>query len=411
MSLAFEALRLPQYRRLVLGFLLTMVADNVEHVVSYWVLFQKFNSPVLGGFAVVSHWLPYVLFSLPVGALAERVDARRMIQLGLAMFMVCSLGWAVLFLTDSLQVWQAMVLLLMHGLAGVFWNIATQVILYDLVGPATLPSAVRTLATTRYLGLIVGPGVGGGLMLWLGPEYGLIANVLLYLPNMIWLIRAPCGPSHRAAGAGAPSRPFKGFGDLAETWQEVKQHRPMWMMILLAAGASWFISNSYQAQMPAFAKDIGHIDPGLTYSLLLAADALGALVAGLLWESLGQRSPPTPRKAVAYALLWALAMGLFAISEQYHVALILLFIAGFAELTSNSGAQAIVQTTAPLHIRGRVIGLFNMAALGLRFGSGLTVGVLGGWLGIHGSLLAAAGGFIVFLLILNWRFARPAHAA
>jgi MFS family permease len=411
MSLAFEALRLPQYRRLVLGFLLTMVADNVEHVVSYWVLFQKFNSPVLGGFAVVSHWLPYVLFSLPVGALAERVDPRRMIQLGLAMFMLCSLGWAVLFLSDSLQIWQAMVLLLMHGLAGVFWNIATQVILYDLVGPATLPSAVRTLATTRYLGLIVGPGVGGVLMWWLGPEYSLIVNVILYLPNMIWLIHAPCGPDHGSTSGRAPSRPFKGLRDLTETWREVTQHRSMGMMILLAAGASWFISNSYQAQMPAFAKDMGHVDPGLTYSLLLAADALGALFAGLLWEYLGQRSPPTTGKAMGYALLWSVSMGLFAVADHYHIALILLFVAGFAELTSNSCAQAIVQTKAPLHIRGRVIGLFNMAALGLRFGSGLTVGVLGGWLGIHGSLLAAACGFICFLMILKWRFAKPGHAA
>ena len=49
----FEALRLPQYRRMILGFLLTMMADNVEHVVSYWVMFQKFDSPMLGGFAVV----------------------------------------------------------------------------------------------------------------------------------------------------------------------------------------------------------------------------------------------------------------------------------------------------------------------------------------------------------------------
>jgi hypothetical protein len=248
-------------------------------------------------------------------------------------------------------------------------------------------------------------------MLGLGPEYSLIANVLLYLPNMIWLINAPCGPSHRLAHERAPSRPFKGLHDLVETWTEVTRHRSMWMMMLLAAGASWFISNSYQAQMPAFAKDMGHVDPGLTYSLLLAADALGALLAGLFWEYLGQRSPPTTGRALGYALLWSVSMGLFAIADQYHIALILLLVAGFAELTSNASAQAIVQTQAPVHIRGRVIGLFNMAALGLRFGSGLTVGVLGGWLGIHGSLLAAACGFTCFLAMLRWHFAKPTPAA
>ena len=50
-----------------------MMADNIEHVISYWMLFQKFHSPALGGFAVVSHWLPFLLFSVPVGALAESV--------------------------------------------------------------------------------------------------------------------------------------------------------------------------------------------------------------------------------------------------------------------------------------------------------------------------------------------------
>ena len=61
-------------------------------------------------------------------------------------------------------------------------------------------------------------------------------------------------------------------------------------------------------------------------------------------------------------------------------------------------------TSAPLHIRGRVIGLFNMAALGLRFGSGLMVGVMGGWLGIHGSLVAACLSFVAFLLFLQLHF-------
>ena len=185
---------------------------------------------------------------------------------------------------------------------------------------------------------------------------------------------------------------------------EVMQHRSMWKMMLLAGGASWFISSSYQAQMPAYAHDIGHADPGFTYSLLLAADALGALCAGLLWEYWGQRSPASTRKAMVFALVWAVSMALFAMADRYAIAVVLLFVAGFAELTSNATAQTIVQTSAPLHIRGRVIGLFNMAALGLRFGSGLMVGVMGGWLGIHGSLVAACLSFVAFLLFLQLHF-------
>ena len=57
--------------------------------------------------------------------------------------------------------------------------------------------------------------------------------------------------------------------------------------VLLAGCASFFVGNSYQAQMPGFAHDLRHGDPGVAYSLLLGADALGALCAGFLLESRG----------------------------------------------------------------------------------------------------------------------------
>ena len=110
------------------------------------------------------------------------------------------------------------------------------------------------------------------------------------------------------------------------------------MMTLLAGGASFFVSNSYQAQMPAYANDMGLGDPGMTYSMLLAADAMGALCAGLLWEFLGSKSKPSAGKAMFFALVWAVALAAFALSSNYIFSLVVLFVAGFAELTSNSSA-------------------------------------------------------------------------
>ncbi len=75
----------------MLTFMLAMMADNIEHVISYWLLYQKFHSTELAGFAVVSHWLPFLFFSVPAGALADRFDPRRLIQIGILMFMSCSL--------------------------------------------------------------------------------------------------------------------------------------------------------------------------------------------------------------------------------------------------------------------------------------------------------------------------------
>ena len=112
-----------------------MTADFCEHVISYWVLYEKFQSTWLAGFAVISHWLPFLLLSIPSGALGDRFDTRRIIQVGMVVFASVSVAWGVLFLTGKLQMWHACVLLIVHGMAGVLWNPATQLLLYDMVGP------------------------------------------------------------------------------------------------------------------------------------------------------------------------------------------------------------------------------------------------------------------------------------
>jgi MFS family permease len=83
-------------------------------------------------------------------------------------------------------------------------------------------------------------------------------------------------------------------------------------------------------------------------------------------------------------------MGAFALSNNYYLSLALLFFAGIVNLAFFSSAQAIVQIKAPAHLRGRLVGLFGMSALGLRALSGVTVGLLGSVIGIHRSLAVSA---------------------
>ena len=80
----------------------------------------------------------------------------------------------------------------------------------------------------------------------------------------------------------------------------------------------------------------------------------------------------------------------FATSHNYALALALLFAAGFLELTFNAMAQTLVQLNAHEEIRGRTLGLFNMASLGLRTFSGVTVGLIGSLIGVHWSLALSA---------------------
>lgn len=269
-----------------------MMADNIEHVISYWVIFQKFQSPALGGFAVVSHWVPYLFFAGFSGGLADRFDTRRLIQIGMLLLLGVSVCWGILFLTDSVALWKAMLLLVVHGFAGVIWIPASQVLIHQIVRADQLPSAVRLSATGRYLGFLVGPAVGAGLLLILGPAYGILANAAIYAPMVVWLIKAPYG---RADANWRPASPaLNGVTDIWSTMKIVAQNRVLLAMTVLVGASSFFVGNAYQAQMPGFARDLGHGRADFSYSALLAADAGGGLVGGLLLES---RAMLLPRPA------------------------------------------------------------------------------------------------------------------
>jgi MFS family permease len=397
---SFAALRQRPFRGLFTGASLAMMADSIEHVISYWILFEKFQSPALGGFAVVSHWLPFLLFSVYSGAAAERWDPRRMIQIGMGLFMAVSIGWGILFATGTLQIWHAMVLLTLHGMAGVFWSPAQQLMIHEVVEPKEIYSAVRLVATSRWLGLLLGPAVGAGILLVFGPAWGIFLNALIYLPMLLWLRKAPYRRKQ------APAR-LSALGDILATVRAISGRPLLIALILLAGGTSLLVGNAYHAQMPEFAHHLGQREADFAYGMLLAADAAGALVAGLALESRNILAP-SARRAFVLAMLWCAVIIGFALTRSYALAVILLFVAGFLELAYNAMAQTLVQLHAPPEIRGRVIGLYAMSALGMRTFSGVSVGLGGSLIGIHASLALSATLLLLLLalglvLAARWR--------
>lgn len=201
-------------------------------------------------------------------------------------------------------------------------------------------------------------------------------------------MNAPYGPRFRT-GVPPPRRAVRGLADITHTVRAIRDHSVIVSMTILAGAASFFVGNAYSSQMPGFAEDLGHGDPGLSYSMLLAADACGAFLAGVLLES-GGLLPPRQRTAIVLAILWCVSLAGFSLSWNYPLALGLLFTAGFFELSFNTMATSLVQINAPLENRGRVIGLFGMASYGLRAFSGVSVGLLGSLIGVHWSLAASA---------------------
>ncbi|GIF04382.1 MFS transporter [Actinoplanes siamensis] len=401
----FAALRNKDCRPYLFGAALAMMADNIEHVVTYWVLWEKFHSPALSGFQVISHWVPFLFLSVWFGSLADRYDCRRVIQAAQVLFMLVSAAWGVLFLTGTLQIWHACVLLVLHGVAGALWGPGEQLMLHDFVGDDELPSAVRLNATFRSLGVLFGPAVGSALLLGLGPTWGIFANIAFYLPLTLFLFRTRF-TGHSRDGGVPRQRQRVGIMDSVRVLRKVRADHTLVSMIILGGLGSFFVGASLQSAMPLFAQDLGSGSAGTAYGVLLFANGAGGVLGGLVLEATGWIRP-TVISAVISTGLYGLFTLCFAVTPSYLLAVILLVAGGVANLASMSVGQTVVQLMAPPADRGRVIGVYGMSANGLRFGSGVTVGLFGAIVGIHWSLGLSAAALCVGTL-LAWWYARSA---
>ena len=105
------------------------------------------------------------------------------------------------------------------------------------------------------------------MLLALGPAYGICINALIYLPLFVWLIHAPYGSA-----------------------AVVARDRVLLSMTVLIGASSFFVGNAYQAQMLAYARDLGHGRADFSYSMLLAADAGGGLIGVFSMSAMGPRT-------------------------------------------------------------------------------------------------------------------------
>jgi MFS family permease len=292
-----------------------------------------------------------------------------------------------------------------HGLAGVIAQPSIQLIVHDIVGAEHLASAIRLNAISRYLSMLVGPAIGGGLMLALGPGVALLVNVLLYVPLTLYLFRMRYTGHQGSDGSPRPAR--LGLAEAGRLLAEVRSEPRIIRMILLAGATSFFVGTAFQAQMPEYAHHHGSEEADVWYSVLFGANAAGAVIGAIVLETVAILQGGV-RGAIVCAAIWGAVMAVFPFVHGYAAAVALLVLAGVFNIAFTSMAQAVVQILAPPGLRGRVVGLFNTSMMGLRAGSGLTVGVLGAVIGVELSLtLSAVAVVLVALGLLVADFRRP----
>ena len=382
---ALQALRSVRYRRYWLGLLAYAGAVRLVMIAQGWLVFELSRSPLDLGLLGAAMAIPAILLTWTGGALADRVDRRKLLMAVSVATMTLLVLQAALDLSGVVTVWQVLTIAVLLGLVGGLEWPAMQALIPSLVAREHLMSAVAMNAIVWQGTRMVIPAVGGiAISLW---DTGVL------------FLAAVAGPASMLAvltyldvGAVARSRSPRG-GAFAEALQFILRHR-LFAVLIPVSWASGFFGSSYLQLMPVFADLLGA--GGAGFGALMSASGAGSVLGSLLVGSLNSA------RRLGWIMLGSLVTagtGIFGFA----------LIAGFANILPNAfqagllcvsltnlfisifmvTSMTALQLRCPDSLRGRVMGLhgvaFNLMILGSLF-----TGALASFLGAAPALAVAA---------------------
>jgi MFS family permease len=379
--LRFAALDVPVFRWYWVTSWISSTGDGMENVIRNVLVYQLAGdaAPFWLGMMVFAHWVPFTLFSLYGGVLADRYDNRKVQIVARLLLMAAAVGVAVATLSGAVTTWWIFAFLLLHGFAGAIGNPSQQTLIHSMVGPSKLLSAVSLNSSAMQFSQIIGPAIAGFIVLAFGPGIGLLINALTFVPLLVLLlvirvprlgvvVPQPLLPSLRAGVSFVRDRP----------------------LILALIGVEMisviFIGHTFHSFLVLFAYDVLHVD-ALGYSFLLVGSGIGAVAAAVyLAYARGRRHSGV--FIVLAAMTEMAAIFLFAFSTSYAISFLLLLVVGAAAVLTQSLTNTTIQLSAPNELRGRVMGAYTFGTQGMRVLNGP---ILGGAAIAFGAPAAVAG--------------------
>jgi MFS family permease len=308
--------------------------------------------------------LPILLFTLYGGVVADRVNKRRFILILQSLMLVDAAVLGVLTLLGTVTVEWVMVLAAIFGLLAAFEVPTRQAFVIEMAGRDDLMNAIALNSSVFNLTRIIGPAIAGILIATVGIAACFLANAGSYLAviGSLLVMRLPPSP------APPPGRPrfLDGLSYvLGEPWPRT--------LAILSATFSIF-GGAFLPLLPVFAEQV--LRTGATgYGTLVSAVGAGASGAALIVAAFGHRFRKRTVVLVS-GMLFGIFLMAASVMTSYWLALVLLTLAGTAMVLSNVLTNTLLQSEAPDHLRGRVMGVYAFIILGMApFGS-----LQGGWL-------------------------------
>ena len=327
------------------------IGQFVREVALYWLAYEITGSALALGILGFCEATPRLLLGAVGGVIVDRYDRLRLLT-GIQ-FLCCLpvFGLVGLYFAGILQFWHIVVLETLLSIVRSMNPTAGQSLLRDLVPEAELLSAVSLYSIGFNFARIVGPSIGGVLILWIGVGgsflfYGV--SLLLSGIELLWIRLDKTGQHHSE-------------GDMVQEFKEGFRYIRATPLILASTIAAYVLSifvGTYTRFLPVFAKDVLNVGPeGL--GLLMAAPGLGAVFCLIILGILEKRWDRV-------SLLWfsakatPLLLILFCLSPYLWLSVFLLGLVGGAQIIFRTISRLIIQIETPRELLGRVMSIFLM---------------------------------------------------
>ena len=363
-------LRRRDYRRYWLGLVASVTSQQALLTAQGWLVYDITGEEVALGLVAAAQAIPAIVFNLVAGALADRLDPRRLILLGEGFAAIVIVVLATLVLVERIEVWHILVSAFLIGISTSLDQPARRVI-----WPALIERRQFMFATALNQGVwngtrvfapmvaavpiaVIG-GITGDFRLGAAVAFYLIAAGFATMAIAIMTIALP--EMRRATGQTV-------LHDIADGLAFVARHR-IFLLLLMMSFAIGYFGLSYQWLLPAFAVDVLGLGPeGL--GLLQTASGVGGLIGIFLSASYGQQQSRALMLGGGAGLLGAsvLVFGLNGAWQWYWLALAMAAMSGGFYSIFQTASNTLLNLLVPTEYRGRVMGLrgvmWSLAPLG-----------------------------------------------
>ena len=375
--------------------MLSSLAGQIRNVATLYQVYDISGSAFKLGLTGFLETLPFIIFGLYAGAVADAFDRKKLLVATISLQIVPNLVLGILTLTGATQVWHIYALGLVGAFVEVFNWPARAAMIPRLVPQSLLMNAMVVNTMILQTSFLVGPAIGGFLIDQGGLATAYFASTLLFVPAAIAIL------SVKASGKIEGARRRVNFKSIIEGIEFIWIQRIILSLFLLDFAV--VLVGFYRPILPIFAADVfktGAAGLGLLYAAPSAGSLLGTTV--LLMAGDVQRKGVL---VIVAALFFAAGLALLGISQWFWMAVVAVLLLGFADSISVAIRRTVVQLLAPDGMLGRAASLITVFAQTTNGLGALLAGITAQYMGASNALLV--GSALCFVMILGICLAIP----